>query len=167
MEYSLRAIPLGGYTGFPDDSLGSPYPPNDPDLLCNRSITSRALVTCAGVLANVIFAYTVLVAQVHPQALKPQRPKLLATSVGVQLHSPPALSPRTLSWWPSRCRASLPLDVLQAFARARSPLMRMLFISPVVISESIARVGYMSAGADHAFGSSLGWWSLYGSWFRV
>ena len=36
MEYSLRAIPLGGYVGFPDDDPESPYPPDDPDLLRNK-----------------------------------------------------------------------------------------------------------------------------------
>lgn len=65
VECSLRAIPLGGYTRFPDDSPESSYPKYDPDLLCNRSITSRALVTSAGVLANVVVAYIVLMAQVR------------------------------------------------------------------------------------------------------
>ena len=36
VEYSLRAIPLGGYVGFPDDDPESPYPPDDPDLLRNK-----------------------------------------------------------------------------------------------------------------------------------
>ena len=65
VEYSLHAFPLGGYTGFPDEESGK-FPGDDPDLLCNRGTAARALVTCAGVLANAAFAYSVLVAQVAP-----------------------------------------------------------------------------------------------------
>lgn len=64
VEYALRAIPLGGYIAFPDDDPNSTIPPDDPDLLKNRSIPERALVISAGVLANIVFAYTVLFAQV-------------------------------------------------------------------------------------------------------
>ncbi|XP_024404172.1 uncharacterized protein [Physcomitrium patens] len=64
VEYSLRAVPLGGYVGFPDDDPESVYEPDDPDLLKNRSIPERALVISAGVIANIIFAYTVLFGQV-------------------------------------------------------------------------------------------------------
>ena len=48
MEYSLRAIPLGGYVGFPDDDPESPYPPDDPDLLRNkvRSLSRAAGLGC-------------------------------------------------------------------------------------------------------------------------
>ena len=64
VEYSLRAIPLGGYVGFPDDDPDSPYPKDDPDLLRNRPVGQRALVISAGIIANVILAYSVLLAQV-------------------------------------------------------------------------------------------------------
>jgi membrane-associated protease RseP (regulator of RpoE activity) len=64
VEYSLRAIPLGGYVAFPDDDPSSTYKPDDPDLLRNRGILSRAMVISAGVIANLIFAYAVLFAQV-------------------------------------------------------------------------------------------------------
>lgn len=65
MEYSLRAIPLGGYVAFPDDDpKHSPFKPDDPDLLQNRSIPERGLVISAGVIANIIFALAVLFAQV-------------------------------------------------------------------------------------------------------
>ncbi len=60
-EYALRAIPLGGFVGFPDDDEDSVIPPNDPDLLRNRPILDRAIVISAGVVANFIFAYLVLV----------------------------------------------------------------------------------------------------------
>ena len=64
VEYSLRAIPLGGYVAFPDDDPESKFAPDDPDLLRNRSIPERALVISAGVLANIAFAYSLLVTQV-------------------------------------------------------------------------------------------------------
>jgi len=31
-EYALRAFPLGGFVGFPDDDPDSPIPPDDPNL---------------------------------------------------------------------------------------------------------------------------------------
>ena len=62
-EYALRAIPLGGFVGFPDDDPESEIPPSDPDLLRNRPVLDRAIVISAGVIANMIFAYTVSVAQ--------------------------------------------------------------------------------------------------------
>lgn len=62
-EYAIRALPLGGFVGFPDDDPDSEIPPNDPNLLKNRPIGDRAIVISAGVIANLIFAYFVLVAQ--------------------------------------------------------------------------------------------------------
>lgn len=62
-EYALRAIPLGGFVGFPDDDPDSTIPPNDPNLLKNRPVLDRAIVISAGVIANLIFAYLVFVAQ--------------------------------------------------------------------------------------------------------
>ncbi|MER3477750.1 MAG: RIP metalloprotease RseP, partial [Leptolyngbya sp. ERB_1_2] len=35
-EYALRALPLGGFVGFPDDDPESTIPPDDPNLLKNR-----------------------------------------------------------------------------------------------------------------------------------
>ena len=55
--------PLGGYVGFPDDDPNSPIPPDDPNLLRNRPVLDRALVISAGVIANLIFAYFLLVGQ--------------------------------------------------------------------------------------------------------
>jgi len=65
VEYSLRAIPLGGFVAFPDDDPDCPYPADDPDLLRNRPIKDRALVIGAGVTANVIFALAILLTQVN------------------------------------------------------------------------------------------------------
>lgn len=62
-EYALRALPLGGFVGFPDDDPDSEIPPNDPNLLRNRPVFDRAIVISAGVIANLIFAYAVLVTQ--------------------------------------------------------------------------------------------------------
>ena len=63
VRFALRAIPLGGYVSFPDDDEASPFPPDDPDLLRNRPVPQRALVIAAGVLANLLLAFLVLVAQ--------------------------------------------------------------------------------------------------------
>jgi len=59
-EYALRAIPLGGYVGFPDDDEESNIPADDPNLMRNRPIMDRAIVISAGVIANFVFAYLVL-----------------------------------------------------------------------------------------------------------
>eukprot|EP00889_Picochlorum_renovo_P003004 jgi/Picre1/30034/NNA_005406.t1 len=63
VEYSLRAIPLGGFVAFPDEDEDSPYERDDPNLLTNRPVLDRILVTCAGVAANVVFAFTICVVQ--------------------------------------------------------------------------------------------------------
>lgn len=65
MEYSLRLFPLGGYVGFPDDDPDSKIPADDPDLLRNRPVKDRFIVISAGVIANFIFAYSLLVTQVR------------------------------------------------------------------------------------------------------
>ncbi len=62
-EYAVRAFPLGGYVGFPDDDPDSIIPPDDPNLLRNRPVLDRAIVISAGVIANLIFAYFLLVGQ--------------------------------------------------------------------------------------------------------
>ena len=63
-EYALRALPLGGFVGFPDDDPESDISPTDPNLLSNRPVLDRAIVISAGVIANLIFAYFLLVVQV-------------------------------------------------------------------------------------------------------
>lgn len=62
-EYAIRAFPLGGYVGFPDDDENSQIPPDDPDLLRNRPVLDRTIVISAGVIANLIFAYFLLTGQ--------------------------------------------------------------------------------------------------------
>jgi len=75
-EYAIRAIPLGGFVGFPDDDPDSAIPEDDPDLLKNRPILDRAIVISAGVIANLLFAYCVFVAQFStvgvPETFNPQ-----------------------------------------------------------------------------------------------
>jgi RIP metalloprotease RseP len=61
VTYALRVLPLGGFVSFPDDDENSPIPADDPDLLRNRPIPQRALVISAGVLANLLLAWLVLV----------------------------------------------------------------------------------------------------------
>lgn len=59
-EYAVRALPLGGFVGFPDEDEDCPYPNDDPDLLKNRSVGDRLVVMSAGVMANLVFAYIAL-----------------------------------------------------------------------------------------------------------
>jgi membrane-associated protease RseP (regulator of RpoE activity) len=63
-EYAVRAFPLGGFVGFPDDDPDSTIEPDDPNLLRNRPVLDRAIVISAGVIANLLFAYFLLVSQV-------------------------------------------------------------------------------------------------------
>ena len=69
-EYAIRGFPLGGYVGFPDDDPDSNIPPEDPNLLRNRPILDRAIVISAGVIANLVFAYFLLVGQVGTVGVK-------------------------------------------------------------------------------------------------
>lgn len=63
VTYALRLLPLGGFVSFPDDDDDNDQsiPLDDPDLLRNRPIPQRVLVISAGVLANLLLAWLVLV----------------------------------------------------------------------------------------------------------
>ena len=63
IRFVLRAVPIGGYVAFPDPESEEDIHPQDPDLFQNRPLPQRALVIAAGVLANLIFAWVVLLAQ--------------------------------------------------------------------------------------------------------
>jgi len=63
VTYSFRAFPLGGFVSFPDEELNN-IDPNDPNLLKNRPIIQRVIVISAGVFANLILAYTILILNV-------------------------------------------------------------------------------------------------------
>ncbi|XP_057954684.1 probable membrane metalloprotease ARASP2, chloroplastic [Malania oleifera] len=69
VEYSIRAFPLGGFVGFPDNDPDSDIPADDENLLKNRPILDRVLVISAGVVANIIFAYVIILAQVFSVGL--------------------------------------------------------------------------------------------------
>ena len=80
VTYSLRALPLGGFVSFPDDEDDIDI--DDPDLMRNRSIPQRALVISAGVLANLLLAWLVLVGQATFIGLPSQpEPGVLVVSV--------------------------------------------------------------------------------------
>ncbi|XP_042449960.1 probable membrane metalloprotease ARASP2, chloroplastic [Zingiber officinale] len=83
VEYSLRAFPLGGFVGFPDDDPDSDIPSDDADLLKNRPVLDRLIVVSAGVVANVVFAYLIVFAQVLTVGLPVQEalPGLLVPEV--------------------------------------------------------------------------------------
>ena len=63
ITYSFRAFPLGGFVSFPDEEQKN-IDPKDPNLLKNRPIIQRVIVISAGVLANLLLAYTILIINV-------------------------------------------------------------------------------------------------------
>ena len=60
ITYSFRAFPLGGFVSFPDEEQNN-IDPNDPNLLKNRPIIQRVIVISAGVFANLLLAYSILI----------------------------------------------------------------------------------------------------------
>ena len=63
ITYSFRAFPLGGFVSFPDEEINN-IDPNDPNLLKNRPIAQRIIVISAGVFANLLLAYIILIVNV-------------------------------------------------------------------------------------------------------
>ena len=63
ITYSFRAFPLGGFVSFPDEDINN-IDPKDPNLLKNRPLIQRVIVISAGVFANLILAYTILILNV-------------------------------------------------------------------------------------------------------
>jgi len=90
VEYVLGALPLGGYVAFPEDDPEKGVPQDDPDLLKNRSVGHRILVLIAGVTANFLFAYLILLGMIGLGGIpEPQlRPGILVQQV--QKESPAA-----------------------------------------------------------------------------
>ncbi len=80
-EYAIRAIPLGGFVGFPDEDPDSQIPADDPNLMRNRPVLDRAIVISAGVIANLIFAYFLLVGQVATVGIQEIQPGLVIPKV--------------------------------------------------------------------------------------
>ncbi len=56
----VHAFLFGGYVSFPDDDKDSDLPKNSPDRLMNKPIWQRAMIFSAGVIANVICAYVLV-----------------------------------------------------------------------------------------------------------
>tara|TARA_Y100001978_G_scaffold146679_1_gene131664 strand:- start:5493 stop:6572 length:1080 start_codon:yes stop_codon:yes gene_type:complete len=63
ITYSLRAFPLGGFVSFPDEDQAG-INAKDPNLLKNRPIYQRVIVISAGVIANLLLAYLILILNV-------------------------------------------------------------------------------------------------------
>uniref|UniRef100_A0A7S2ZL78 PDZ domain-containing protein n=1 Tax=Rhodosorus marinus TaxID=101924 RepID=A0A7S2ZL78_9RHOD len=64
-KFTLRAIPLGGFVSFPpktreDPETGEMVESDNPNLLQNRPVSDRVLVVSAGVIANIVLAWTSL-----------------------------------------------------------------------------------------------------------
>ena len=56
----VHAFLFGGYVSFPDDDKESDIPQNSPDRLMNKPVWQRAVIFSAGVIANVICAYVLV-----------------------------------------------------------------------------------------------------------
>ena len=63
VTYSFRAFPLGGFVSFPDAEQKG-IDSRNPDLLKNRPIYQRVIVISAGVFANLLLAYLILILNV-------------------------------------------------------------------------------------------------------
>ena len=57
VEILVHAFLLGGYVAFPDDDKECDLPEDSPERFSNRPIYQRALVISAGVIANVLCAF--------------------------------------------------------------------------------------------------------------
>jgi len=55
--FCIHAFLLGGYVSFPEDNPENDIPLDNPNRLDNKSILQRAWVVSAGVMANAIFAF--------------------------------------------------------------------------------------------------------------
>ena len=56
IEILVHAFLLGGYVSFPDDDENPDLPKDSPDFFHNQAIWKRAIVLCAGVVANMLCA---------------------------------------------------------------------------------------------------------------
>ncbi|OVA07818.1 PDZ domain [Macleaya cordata] len=102
VEYSIRAFPLGGFVGFPDNDPDSEIPVDDKNLLKNRPIFDRVLVISAGVIANIIFAYVIIFVQV------------LSVGLPVQESFPGVLVPEVRALSAAARDGLLPGDVIRS-----------------------------------------------------
>ncbi|KAK6918869.1 PDZ domain 6 [Dillenia turbinata] len=109
VEYSIRAFPLGGFVGFPDNDPDSEIPVDDVNLLKNRPIFDRVLVISAGVVANIIFAYVIIFVQV------------LSVGSSVQEAFPGVLVPEVRAFSPASRDGLLSGDVILAVNGSELP----------------------------------------------
>ncbi|KAJ6338779.1 hypothetical protein OIU76_008269 [Salix suchowensis] len=109
VEYSIRAFPLGGFVGFPDNDPESDIPVDDENLLKNRPILDRTIVISAGVIANIIFAYVIIFAQV------------LSVGLPVQEAFPGVLIPEVRAFSAASRDGLLPGDVIIAVNGTKLP----------------------------------------------
>ena len=87
ITYSIRSLPLGGFVSFPDEDQDNLLQPDDPDLLKNRPIYQRAIVISAGVIANLLLAWIVLVGQATFIGI-PNQPDPGVVIMGIQPNEP-------------------------------------------------------------------------------
>lgn len=61
VEILVHAFLLGGYVSFPDDEKDCPLPADSPERFINKPAWQRAVVVAAGVAANVVCAFFLVV----------------------------------------------------------------------------------------------------------
>ena len=61
LEVLVHAFLLGGYVAFPDDDKDLNLPPDSPDRFMNKPIYQRFFVVSAGVFANILCAFVLVV----------------------------------------------------------------------------------------------------------
>ena len=69
ITYSFRAFPLGGFVSFPDEEHNG-IKANDINLLRNRPLLQRVIVISAGVFANLLLAYIILIVNINTVGIK-------------------------------------------------------------------------------------------------
>tara|TARA_Y100001968_G_scaffold286486_1_gene287268 strand:- start:166 stop:1248 length:1083 start_codon:yes stop_codon:yes gene_type:complete len=91
INYSIRSLPLGGFVSFPDEETDKLDSSNDLDLLKNRPIYQRAIVISAGVIANLLLAWIVLIGQASFIGI-PKQPEPGVIIMGIQPDEPASKS---------------------------------------------------------------------------
>ncbi|MEW5819157.1 MAG: site-2 protease family protein [Cyanobacteriota bacterium] len=61
VTYCIHAFLLGGYVAFPDDDPDSEIPEDDPGRLNNKPIWQRTMIIAAGVTANALLAFVIVI----------------------------------------------------------------------------------------------------------
>ncbi|CAM9446004.1 unnamed protein product [Choristocarpus tenellus] len=93
VEYTLRAIPVGGFVSFPnnwtEDKEGNIIEYEDPDLLQNRGPGQRVVVVVAGIVANLVLAWGCMFGYISTVGVVHQiySPGLVINEVGLESNS--------------------------------------------------------------------------------